>query len=123
MKFIRKNSENVGIEQTTQVGTPFYLAPEIWVGSQYTDKSDIWSLGVILYELITFQKPYLASNVDELKQKVLHEKPNLAFSPSTNKDLIDLVNRMLRKDADKRPSIDEILQNNTLKAKAKFFKI
>ena len=67
MKFIRKNSESIGIEQTTQVGTPFYLAPEIWVGSQYTDKSDIWSLGVILYELCTFQKPYLASNVDELK--------------------------------------------------------
>lgn len=56
------------------VGTPFYLAPEIWEGKPYTDKSDIWSLGVILYELSTFQKPFLAADVDDLKEKVLREK-------------------------------------------------
>ncbi len=45
---------NKSIEQTSRVGTPFYLAPEIWEGKPYTDKSDIWSLGVILYEMCTF---------------------------------------------------------------------
>lgn len=97
--------QNKGIEQTTQVGTPFYLAPEIWQGDKYTDRSDIWSLGVILYELCTFSKPFLATDIEELKHKVLNEKPNFNFPSQTNKDLIDLITKMLRRDPSKRPSI------------------
>lgn len=49
-----------------KVGTPFYLAPELWEDKKCTKKSDIWSLGVILYELCTFKYPYLANNIEEL---------------------------------------------------------
>jgi len=48
------------------VGTPFFLSPEAWEDKEITKKSDIWSLGVILYELCTFKYPYFASNIDEL---------------------------------------------------------
>jgi NIMA (never in mitosis gene a)-related kinase len=40
------------------VGTPFYLAPELWEQKPNTKKSDIWSLGVVLYEICTFKYPY-----------------------------------------------------------------
>ena len=49
-----------------KVGTPFYLAPELWEDKKCTKKSDIWSLGVILYELCTFKYPYMANNMEEL---------------------------------------------------------
>jgi serine/threonine protein kinase len=51
------------------------LAPEIWEGKAYTEKSDVWSLGVILYELCTLQKPFLASSIEVLRDKVIREKP------------------------------------------------
>ena len=41
----------------TFVGTPYYLAPEIWKERKYSKESDIWALGVILYEMICFKKP------------------------------------------------------------------
>lgn len=49
-----------------KVGTPFYLAPELWEDKPCSKKSDIWSIGVILYELCTFKYPYLANNIEEL---------------------------------------------------------
>ena len=64
-----------GEERPNQkVGTPFYLAPELWQDKPCTKKSDIWALGVILYELCTSKFPWTASEMDELQNKVLKEK-------------------------------------------------
>ena len=46
----------------TMVGTPYYLSPELCEGRPYNDKSDIWSLGCVLYELCTLKHPFDASN-------------------------------------------------------------
>ena len=46
----------------TFIGTPFYLSPEICEEKPYNEKSDVWALGCVLYELITFKHPYNASN-------------------------------------------------------------
>jgi len=43
---------------TSQTGTPFYLSPEIIEGKSYRYESDIWALGIILYELTTFRYPF-----------------------------------------------------------------
>jgi serine/threonine protein kinase len=61
-------------EQKRKVGTPFYLAPELWEDNCYSKKSDIWSLGVILYELCTHKYPYYGNNMEELSAKILKEK-------------------------------------------------
>ena len=48
-----------------KVGTPYYLAPELWItetNSLCSKQSDIWSLGIILYELCTQKKPFIASD-------------------------------------------------------------
>lgn len=46
----------------TMVGTPYYLSPEICEEKPYNEKSDVWSLGCILYELCTYKHPFEANN-------------------------------------------------------------
>jgi serine/threonine protein kinase len=50
------------------------LAPEVWEGKSCSKKSDIWSLGVILYELCTQKYPYYSNTIETLSAKVLKEK-------------------------------------------------
>jgi NIMA (never in mitosis gene a)-related kinase len=47
---------------TSKVGTPYYLSPEVCEERPYNDKSDIWSLGCILYELCSLKHPFEAKN-------------------------------------------------------------
>ena len=44
----------------TQTGTPYYASPEVWKDKPYDHKSDIWSLGCVLYEMITLLPPFRA---------------------------------------------------------------
>ena len=52
----------------TQVGTPYYCSPEIWKGDTYDFKSDIWSLGIMIYELAAFRTPFKADNFTALSK-------------------------------------------------------
>ena len=55
----------------TQTGTPCYASPEVWKDLPYTMKSDIWSLGCVLYEMLALKTPFIADNMDALYQKVI----------------------------------------------------
>lgn len=46
----------------TFVGTPYYLSPEQCSDKPYNNKSDVWALGVVLYELCTLKRPFEAEN-------------------------------------------------------------
>ena len=52
------------------LGSPLFLAPEVFEGRKYNEKVDIWSLGVIAYELLCGGSPFEADNVEALKRKV-----------------------------------------------------
>lgn len=54
----------------TQTGTPFYASPEVWREDPYDVKTDIWSLGCLMFELCMLRPPFDASNLDELFSKV-----------------------------------------------------
>ncbi len=56
---------------TTQTGTPYYAAPEIWRDEPYDESSDIWSIGVVLYEMLTLSPPFKAKNIAGLRKKVI----------------------------------------------------
>lgn len=48
----------------TQTGTPYYASPEVWKDQPYDYKSDIWSLGCVIYEMTTLQPPFRAQSMD-----------------------------------------------------------
>lgn len=58
----------------TQTGTPYYASPEVWRDQPYDLKSDIWSLGCVMYELMTSKPPFMATDMDFLYKKILAGK-------------------------------------------------
>ena len=99
----------------TFVGTPYYLSPEICLNKPYDEKSDIWSLGVLLYELITLNKPFEHQSQMGLFMKILKEKPaalNNTVKHSFSNKLISLVlDNMLNKDPESRYDIKQIISS------------
>ena len=55
----------------TQTGTPYYASPEVWKDRPYDYKSDIWSLGCVLYEMIMLRPPFKAADMKGLYKKVI----------------------------------------------------
>lgn len=102
----------------TQTGTPFYASPEVWRDKPYDFKSDVWSLGVIIYELCSLAVPFKAENIDDLYKKVCRGtyKPIPDhFSPKIG----SLIKAMLQLDPEKRPSCAQILLMPIVKDKMK----
>lgn len=90
------------------VGTPYYIAPELIQNKPYGFESDIWSMGVILYEMCALKKPFEANNISALALKVLRGAyPQIPAQYS--KDLKMLVRQMLEIDPKKRPNIHKVL--------------
>ncbi|XP_071139970.1 uncharacterized protein [Mytilus edulis] len=92
----------------TVLGTPYYISPEMCEGKQYYDKSDIWALGCILYEMACLQKTFEGSNLPALVNKIMKGQ----FAPvkgNYSQELKDLIMDMLKQDPDLRPSACEIL--------------
>ncbi len=58
----------------TQTGTPYYASPEVWKDQPYDSKSDIWSIGCVLYEMITLRPPFRAENMEGLYNRVIKGK-------------------------------------------------
>lgn len=56
------------------MGTPYYLAPELWHDKPCSKPSDVYAIGVVLYELCAQKFPYEANDIEELETKVLKEK-------------------------------------------------
>ena len=100
----------------TQIGTPYYLSPEMCEGKNYNSKTDIWSLGCILYELCTLKHPFDAANVNGLLMVIIRGKYQ-PISSYYSQNLKSLVQQLLTKDPAKRPSINQILGLPFIKVK------
>jgi len=94
---------------STQTGTPYYASPEVWRDLPYDHKSDIWSLGCVLYEIIALKPPFRAETMEGLFKKVLAGKyPRI---PSVfSSDLARVVKSLLQVQPHLRPSCDKILE-------------
>ncbi len=86
-KLMESHSENLRQTATgTLVGTPSYMSPEQAAGVADLDaRTDVWSLGVVFYELLTGALPYEASNYNLLVAKIVYEEPTGIGSPATRR--------------------------------------
>ncbi|XP_077981565.1 serine/threonine-protein kinase Nek8-like [Glandiceps talaboti] len=92
----------------TVVGTPCYISPELCEGKPYNQKSDIWALGCVLYELASLKRAFEAANLPALVLKIMRG----TFSPISDhysEDLRKLILSMLHLDPSKRPTINQIM--------------
>lgn len=95
------------------VGTYRYMAPEQAMGEPVDGRSDLYALGVTLYELLAGRPPYDGDTPAALWQQILdHEPPPLAeLNPETDEDLVRIAHRLLRKDPDERfQTVEEVLE-------------
>ena len=104
----------------TQTGTPYYASPEVWKDQPYDNKSDIWSLGCVLYEMITLKPPFRAENMEGLFHKVIKGKIN-KIPDRFSDDLFSIVKLLLQVNSDNRPSCDRILKNIIVKKRIEYF--
>eukprot|EP00052_Salpingoeca_macrocollata_P010528 m.81990 g.81990 ORF g.81990 m.81990 type:complete len:416 (+) comp17604_c0_seq3:187-1434(+) len=94
----------------TVVGTPYYMSPEQINEHAYNEKSDIWSLGCLVYELASLAPPFEATTQAALAAKINHARfhPLPAhYSP----ELTKIVRLMLQRDPSQRPSIDHLVRH------------
>ncbi|XP_072320516.1 serine/threonine-protein kinase Nek8 isoform X1 [Eucyclogobius newberryi] len=92
----------------TVVGTPCYISPELCEGKPYNQKSDIWALGCVLYELASLKRAFEAANLPALVLKIMSG----TFAPISDRyspELRHLILNMLNLDPSKRPQLNEIM--------------
>ncbi|KAM8902852.1 serine/threonine-protein kinase Nek8 isoform 2-T3 [Spinachia spinachia] len=90
------------------VGTPCYISPELCEGKPYNQKSDIWALGCVLYELASLKRAFEAANLPALVLKIMSG----TFAPISDRyspELRQLILNMLNLDPSKRPQLNEIM--------------
>lgn len=93
----------------TVVGTPYYMSPELFSNQPYNHKSDIWALGCCVYEMASLKQAFSAHNINALMYKIVQGK--VPPIPSLySKELASLVQLMMARNTDKRPSVYQILR-------------
>jgi len=97
----------------TQTGTPYYASPEIWRDQPYDMKSDIWSLGCVIYEAAALKPPFRAKNMDGLYRKV--QKGVFDRIPSQySNELQNLIALCLKVSSVMRPTCDQLLKHSSV---------
>ena len=105
---------NTSANAKTVIGSPYYLSPEIIDNKPYNFKTDIWSLGVILYELCALSPPFNGNSLSYLAIKIVRGEFT-PLGPHVSKDIKNLVASILNLDPNKRPNINEILSSFCIK--------
>ena len=106
----------------TFIGTPYYISPELCKDQPYNDKSDVWSLGCVLYELCTLNHPFEGGTQVEIYEKIMTQKFK-AISPEYSLELKKMVDLLLEKDEKKRPKMKDILRMKCVIDKANKYNI
>lgn len=92
----------------TQTGTPYYASPEVWMDKPYDSKSDIWSMGCVIYEMACLRPPFRAEDMDGLYKKIVKGVyPKLPSHYSV--DINNMIRMVLQVRSNQRPGCDKLL--------------
>ena len=104
----------------TQTGTPYYASPEVWKDQPYDNKSDIWSLGCVTFEMLALRPPFRAENMEKLYNKVIRGQYG-KIGEKYSEDIKEIIKFMLKVNPKDRPSCGEILNHELVKKRMEFF--
>ena len=104
----------------TQTGTPYYASPEVWNENPYDNKSDIWSLGCVTYEMLTLHPPFRAKDMEQLYNRVIKGQYKRIGEKYSN-DMNEIIELLLKVNPKDRPNCDEILKHPIIKKRLEFF--
>ena len=105
----------------TQTGTPYYASPEVWNDEPYSYKSDLWSIGCVIYEICALHPPFRGKDLDELYVNVCKGKIE-RISQAYSDDLWKMIKMLLQVDVNKRVNCDSFLNNKLIIKKKKELK-
>lgn len=107
----------------TQTGTPYYASPEVWKDQPYDGKSDIWSLGCVLYEMCTLVPPFRADDMNGLFKRILKGSyPQIPNHFSV--ELRSVIKSLIQVNPASRPNTEQILDMPIVsKHIKKYFKV
>jgi serine/threonine protein kinase len=94
---------------TSIKGTPLYMAPELVQEKPYTPAVDIWSMGVILYELFVGKPPFYTTSIYKLIKQIVNESPK--YTSAMSEDFRSFLEGVLQKDPKKRLGWPDLLQH------------
>lgn len=101
-----------GVNRETLCGTYEYMAPEIFFRNKQTKKTDIWALGILLYELYNGYAPFRGTRMDAVMQAIMQN--TIAFKKNLAPEVKDLILKILIFDPKKRLSIEDILNHDLI---------
>jgi len=110
-------SKTIDTEQNlinTMCGSPLYMAPEIMTDDTYNNKVDLWSIGIILYVMLTGKHPYNAKTHYQLIHQIQKNKIIFPSNICISNDCEDLIYGLLEKDPNERISWDEFFNHSWL---------
>jgi serine/threonine protein kinase len=94
----------------TVTGTPYYYSPELCTNKPYGPKSDVWQLGVCMYEILAFRRPFDGKHFMSVVRCIMTKEPP-PLPDRYSKHLRAIIMQMLQKDPEDRPSVQEILDS------------
>jgi len=99
----------------TICGSPLYMAPEIMKSQKYDYKSDLWSVGIIFYEMLVGNTPFKSKNIYELIRKIENEEVKVPSKFKLSINCQNLLYSLLKKDPEERISWEEFFDHTLLR--------
>lgn len=103
---------NETLKAFSQVGTPLYMSPEVILNNGYDFKSDVWSLGCVIYELVTFKSPFRTDDKSfhNLYMQIMKGDYPKITDENYGEFIKDLIQKMLKVNPEERISLEDVIK-------------